>query len=172
MTLKTYDFSEVMARLTDKELAEILITKRDEYQEKALEAAQHEVNKRGLNINKLITTEDISEAVKRKLPPHKQDLKLNVLYKIVTFLFPGYTKYIIHYLWLQLSETILGIYYIIAIIIVLQIFIYVVIKKKGYTALAADFRLWSTNSWIPFGILFVLFPIIKVIYYIWFYGSN
>ncbi len=68
MTLKTYDFSEVMARLTDKELAEILITKRDEYQEKALEAAQHEVNKRGLNINKLITPKIYKKLLKENYP--------------------------------------------------------------------------------------------------------
>jgi hypothetical protein len=37
----TKDFSEVMSQRSDKQLAEILTTKRHEYQEDAIKAAPH-----------------------------------------------------------------------------------------------------------------------------------
>jgi hypothetical protein len=165
----TNDFSDVMARQSDKQLAEILTIKREEYQETAIEAAQNELSKRGLDVNTLISSVEIEEANRKKLPITKEEQKLSLVLKILTFLFPGYTKPALNYLWIQLSDSIYIGFWAIPIIILFQITIYKLLLDKGYITIAANFKQWSSYSWIPFGILYVAMPYLMIAYYFLFY---
>lgn len=55
------EFTEAMAQRSDKELAQILTMYRNDYLPIAIEAAELESKKRGLDITKFVTKKDIED---------------------------------------------------------------------------------------------------------------
>lgn len=51
-------FDEVMSQRTDRQLAEIIVMKKDQYQPEAYEAAKAEFLKRGLDVNSFFNNDD------------------------------------------------------------------------------------------------------------------
>lgn len=52
-------FEEVMSQRTDRQLAEIIVMKKDQYQPEAYEAAKAEFLKRGLDVNSFFNNDDL-----------------------------------------------------------------------------------------------------------------
>ncbi len=153
----TKDFNEIMAQRSDKELAVILTTKRDEYKEDAINAAQVEFDKRDLDVNNLVTVAEMKAVEKAKEPIPKHEQKFNWLHKFFTFFSLGY----IYYIWALISKyvfempilAVLGL----PITIIAQVILFKEFKKKGFDKLALDLKNWALNGWIFYVGLAVLF---------------
>jgi hypothetical protein len=156
------DFSEIIEQRSDKELAEIITIKREEYSMEAFNAAQIEFEKRNLTINNYITIEQIEATKKNKESLPRNEIKFNWVNKFVTFFSLG----IIYYAWDLICKYLLGMPYIaflgVPITILLQVILFDEFKKKGYDKLALDFKNWSLNGWIFYVGLVVLAYILGV----------
>ncbi len=159
----TKDFSEIMSQRSDKELAEILTTKRDDYQADAINAAQAEFDKRNLDVNNFVTVEEIKAVEKAKEPTLDKDKKFNWLHKFLTFFSLG----LIYYIWGIITTYILDMPMLkllgIPLTIVAQIMLFKEFKKKGFDKLASDLKNWSLNGWIFYVGLAVLVYILEVL---------
>ena len=144
----TKDFTEIMAQRSDKELAEILTTKRDEYQADAINAAQVEFDKRDLDVNNFVTLSEMKavEKTKELIPKHEQ--KFNWLHKFFAFFSLGY----IYYIWDLISKYVFEIPILavlgLPITIIAQVVLFKEFKKKGFDKLALDLKNWALNGWI------------------------
>jgi hypothetical protein len=158
------DFSEIMAQRTDKQLAEILMLRHNEYQPEALIAAEAEVKKRQINISALIAGPELAEAEKRKIDPQeKKDQGLNVGFKILTFLLPVILLIAGKFIFITILEMPPFAIVSFPATIILQVFIFRQLKGKGHIKMAADFKSWTLNCWIFFTALFVLQMILQMI---------
>ena len=142
------DFSEIMSKRSDKELADILTTKRDDYEAEAINAAQVEFDKRNLDVNNFVTVAEMKAVEKAKEPIPKHEQKFNWLHKFLTFFSLGY----IHYFWDLTSKYILEIPILeilgLPLTIIAQVLLFKEFKKKGYDRLALDLKNWALNGWI------------------------
>jgi hypothetical protein len=151
----TNNFSEVMSQQTDQQLAAILTTKRHEYQDEAIVAAQAEFDKRMLNLNAFVT-EDQNKTETTLNPDSKEELRLNLLYKILTFILPGPVTAIWGFICTYMLELPVLKSLSLLIVILTQVLIFRKLKANGFTKLALDFKLWTLNSWIFFAFLAVI----------------
>lgn len=152
----TRDFTEVMAQRTDRELAEILTTKRHEYQDEALKAAQAEFEKRKLDVNTYVTVEDMKQAEDALAPTPREERKFNLLHKILTFILPILITMLWGFLCESIPDALLFKALSLPIVIVLQVLIFRKLNSDGYILMALEFKKWTLNSWIFFVALFVL----------------
>ncbi len=159
----TKDFSEVMAQRSDKQLAEILTTKRHEYQEDAINAAQAELEKRNLDVNSFVTVDDMTKVEAELASIPKKDQRLNLLYKILTFMLPGPVTALWGFICNYVLDAPLLKGLSLPIIIVLQVIIFKQLKTNGYDMLAVDFKKWTLNSWIFFVALAIIIFVLESI---------
>jgi hypothetical protein len=157
----TKDFSEVMSQRSDKQLAEILTTKRHEYQDDAIKAAQAEFEKRSLDVNSFVTVDDMQKAEEELAPIPKAELRFNLLHKILTFLLPA----LVTVLWTIICNSMLETPVLkgvsLPLIIGVQVLIFNQLKTNGYDKLSVDFKLWTLNSWIFFAVIFLIIFILE-----------
>jgi hypothetical protein len=159
----TKDFSEVMSQRSDKELAEILTTKRHEYQEDAIKAAQAELEKRNLDVNSFVTVDDMKKIETKLAPVPKVEQKFNLLYKILTFMLPGPVTALWGFICNNVLEAPLLKGLSLPIVIIIQVIIFKQLKTNGYDRLALDFKKWTLNSWIFFVALFIIIFVLESI---------
>lgn len=159
----TKDFTEIMGQRSDKELAEILTTKRDEYKEEAINAALIELDKRNLDVNNFVTVEQMRVAEKAKSPIAKQDKKFNWLHKFFSFFFPGYASFTLRLVITYILEMPYTPIVSVPLTIILQVLIFQEFKKRGYDRFAVDFKNWTLNGWIFFAGLAVLIYLLETI---------
>jgi hypothetical protein len=136
----TTDFTEVMAERSDKQLAEILTVKRNDYQPAAIEAAELEFRKRGLETSTFITEEDIkkSEDLEKPVDPAKENL--HWYFKILTLGFPGLILVICGKIFADSPPLIFS---FVPITIGIQFMIHNLLKEKGFGKIAIAFKNWS-----------------------------
>ena len=83
------EFSRAMSERTDEQLIDIVTRKRDEYQPEALLAADEEFKRRSLTHEVLVEAEQ-NLAVRSAVTEEKANAPLDVPWKILAFLFPGF----------------------------------------------------------------------------------
>lgn len=87
------NFNNIMRNKTDEELVNIVYFLSDQYQCKALEAAQKELLSRNIDAQKIVQLkEDIMEinVVKQR----KSNEPLQTYWKVLTFIFPGILSFV------------------------------------------------------------------------------
>ncbi|MCE9539478.1 MAG: hypothetical protein K8R85_09700 [Bacteroidetes bacterium] len=141
----TTDFTEVMAQRSDKQLAEILTLHRNDYQPSAIEAAELEFKKRGLETSTFITEEEIkkSEEIKQPVDPAKENL--HWYFKILTLGLPSLVWVICQKIFADSPPLI---YSFVPIAIIIQFLIHHFLQEKGFNKIASDFKDWCYYSWI------------------------
>jgi hypothetical protein len=159
----TKDFSEIMAQRSDKELAEILTTKREDYQADAINAAQVEFDKRDLDVNSYVTVEEMKAVEKAKEPIPNEDKKFNWLHKFFTFFSLGYITYFVKIIATYILEMPFLIILSVPITIIVQVILYKEFKKKGFDTLALNLKNWSLNGWIFYAGIAVLVYLLDTI---------
>ena len=82
------DFKEIMTQRSDAELIEILTNKKDEYQSDAIAAAEAELEKRNLSINRMESAKkELNE--KDRIIKENANAPLGLGLKLLTFFVPG-----------------------------------------------------------------------------------
>jgi hypothetical protein len=139
------DFTEVMAERSDKQLAEILTVKRNDYQPAAIEAAELEFKKRGLETSTFITEEDVkkSEELTKPIDPAKENL--HWYFKILTLGLPSLILVICERIFVDTPPLV---YFFIPVTIGIQFMIHYLLQEKGLKKIAIDFKNWCYYSWL------------------------
>jgi hypothetical protein len=137
------DFTKVMAERSDKELAEILTIRRNDYQSTAIDAAELEFKKRGLETSTFITEEDIKKIkdIAKPVDPAKENL--HWYFKILTLGLPGLVLIICK----KIFDPVPSLIYFVPITMGIQFVIHRMLHKKGFTKIAKDFKSWCYYSW-------------------------
>jgi hypothetical protein len=154
------DFTEAMLQRSDKQLAEILTIKRNDYQATAVEAAELEFRKRGLEISTFVTGEDIKrhEELNQPIDPSKENL--HWYFKIGTLALPISVATICQGI---LSTHTPIIFFYLPISIGLQMLIHYTLQQKGFDKIATDFKNWSYYSWTIPILFFILGYVIGMV---------
>lgn len=95
------DLKEIMAQRSDAELIEILTKKQEDYQPEALSAAEAELEKRNLSVEKIESAEQELED-KEKTIKEIANTPLGIGWKLLTFFVPGYN--ILYFILLKAEE--------------------------------------------------------------------
>jgi len=82
------DFTTIMSQRTDAELLKIVKELRNDYQANAVIAAELELQKRNLT-SKQVQAAVHENETKKQIATEKANEKLNVIWKVLTFIFPG-----------------------------------------------------------------------------------
>lgn len=141
-----------MSQRTDLQLAEIVTAKREEYEPSAVQAAEEELQARGLSASSVISACSITEAPsvpREELPLEKQHILLLVLFPLVFMLAWGFV-------FSQLTAfRILG-----KLGLPVLIFCYYAARKwlfdHDYLQRAADFRKWSVYTLYTYIVVLLL----------------
>ena len=152
------DFSESMSQRSDKQIVDILTTKRSEYQPEAIAAAESEADKRKLNVSDFV----LSNATKT-LDLDIKDAKLEWYYKVSTFIFPALLTRFIVFIVKSNPELYLLQLLTIPICIVGQVYIFRKLKAEGFVKKSLEFKKWTINSYIFYFALFILLIILTFI---------
>lgn len=152
-----------MAQRSDKELAIILTTKRDEYQAEAINAAQIEFDKRNLDVNNFVTVEEMRAVEKAREPIPNKDKKFNWLHKFLTFFSLGYITYFVRLIATYILDMPFLVILSVPITIIVQVVLFKEFKKKGFDTLALNLKNWSLNGWIFYTGIFVLVYLLDTI---------
>ncbi len=89
-----FDFEKTMKAATDAELIRIVVTNRDDYQEAAILAAEAELTKRKFSEQKFVTIKS-SIDTENEIKFFKSNAPLELHWKILAFLFPGFIQLIL-----------------------------------------------------------------------------
>ncbi len=135
------DFTHVMSERTDKQLADIVTIKRDEYQPEALLAAEKELEKRNLSAKEFYSDEEV-EKIKGFTVTQIAELKLPWHYKILTVALP----ILIFTVYILLTRRLAISYFFrlapLPLVLLAQYMIHRDIKARGYIRMAVDFKKW------------------------------
>jgi len=143
-----------MSERTDKQLADIVTTKRNEYQPEAILAAEKEIALRKIDLAKFHSENESADYIPEEM--EKEDLPFEWYHKILTVSFPIFI--IILFIWVN---NILGGYKIggplgFAVIIMTHRYIHQRLKENGYLKLAEGFKNWGYYTiWVYLGTLLV-----------------
>lgn len=122
-------FSDAMSRQTDAELLRIVQEERASYQPEAVQAAEHEIEQRGLSYSYKETLQK-ENSIQQQAKEQKALAPLETKWKLCILLFPG-----IGFVTLALSG---------------------LVETRGYTRKASEMRRWILYCWLLYGCLFVL----------------
>ena len=81
-------FASVMAQRSDAELLKIVNESRDDHQPEAIAAAEIELKNRNLSTEQVEIAVQVNET-NHKIETEKSNMKLNGIWKALTFIFPG-----------------------------------------------------------------------------------
>lgn len=151
----TTDFSQVMAERSDKQLAEIVTIKRDEYQIEAIKAAEKEIETRKIDVFSFYTIDQIEE-IKNSAAINKSEMEFRLHHKILTILLPILIIICVSTIFkiIDQSQTlkVLGF----PIILLTHYIIHNRLKETGYIKMAKDFLKWIAYTlYIYIGILLI-----------------
>ena len=152
------DFSESMSQRSDKQIVDILTTKRSEYQPEAIAAAESEADKRKLNVSDFV----LSNAT-NTIDLDIKDTKLEWYYKVSTFIFPALLTRFIVFIVKSNPDLYLLQLLTIPICIVGQVYIFRKLKAEGFVKKSLEFKKWTINSYIFYFALFILLIILTFI---------
>lgn len=155
------DFSEAMSQRSDKQLADILTIKKEEYQPEAVEAAQREFAKRNLNLDDFITAEEVRQQIAELEELPNEEQKLPRPYKILCFLSPILVSIAWAIVCAVISDAPGFKLLSLPLIIFVQVYAARTVREKGYVRMALDMKLVFINSWIFFVVLSVLIFILE-----------
>jgi hypothetical protein len=136
------DYTKVMSQRTDRQLAEILTSKKNDYQPDAIIAAEQEFQKRNLSLDNFpaMTSEEIIE-------PVLEIKSFEWYHKVLTVLMPA----IITRACVFIADNVEGLYLFrglaIVVIIASQYIIYKKLKDNGESSIATEFLKWVTYSY-------------------------
>ena len=149
------DFSESMSTLSDKQLVDILTTKRSEYQQEAIVAAENEVGKRKINIGDFEHSNVINT-----IELVNKDVKLEWYYKVSTLIVPALLTRLIVFIVKSNPELYLLHLLTIPICIIGQVYIFRKLKAEGFERKSSEFKKWTIGAYIFYIALFVLLIIL------------
>jgi len=152
------DFSESMSARSDKQLVDILTTKRSEYQLEVIAAAELEVDKRKINISDF----DLS-IVTKTMELENKDIELEWYYKASTLIFPALLTRFIVFIVKSSPELYLLQLLTIPICIIGQVYIFKKLKAEGFERKSLEFKKWTINSYIFYFALFILLIVLTFI---------
>lgn len=152
------DFSKVMSERTDKQLADIITIKRQDYQADAVVAAEVEFKKRNLNLEDFIVT-GVQDIDNSKIQIDNQ--KFEWYHILLTFIMPA----LITRVFVYIADNNEGLYLFrglaLPFIILVQYITYKTMKKNGNLKFAAQFLKWVTYSYYFYiGLAILIFIIV------------
>jgi hypothetical protein len=140
----TDDFESIMFERSDNQLIEILTTNRNDYQSKAIEAAEKEFSKRGLNIDSFKKKEE-SQILENSNIQHTPSSDFGKKYKLLTLFFPIIVSIIFQIKYQEEDPALILLY--VPFSITAQFLMYNWLLKK-HSIIASDFKKWSYYSWL------------------------
>lgn len=146
-----------MSEKTDKELAIITTIKRHEYENLSLIEADNLIKERNININAYISEDEI-QVYKKSLVPDIASIPLTIFEKILSFISSWLIYFIIRYVLYLVTGIPIDLLSIVSLplTIIFQVYIFRVLKNKGFMKRAADFKNWVLNAYILMASLFLL----------------
>lgn len=139
----TNNFEEIMSEHSDKQLAEILTSGRKDYQERAIEVARVEFEKRGLKLEDFPINIDSPKEI--TINDNETQSSLSLTYKILTLLLPFIVAVLFQ---IQFQSTAPPLTYLnIPFSIIIQLLTHSLLKQKKLDKIALEFKLWCYYSW-------------------------
>jgi hypothetical protein len=149
------DFSQVMSERTNKQLVDIVTTKRDEYQPEALIAAEKELSVRQIDPTTFYYDED--KVTEQPTTIYKEDMPLEKIQILFTVLLPA----IFISAWTLIFQTLTDFQFLKRLGFPAIVLVYYVIHKwlkdNGYQRKASEFMKWTTYS------LFIYIGLIAIV---------
>jgi len=141
----TKDFSQIMTERTDKQLVDIVNSKRDEYQPEALIAAEKELANRQIDPTTFYSDEE-KAAISQTTTIFKEDIPLEKIQILFTVLLPA----IFITAWTLLFQALEDLKFLSRLgfpaIVLVYYLIHKWLKDNGYQKKAKEFMQWTTYT--------------------------
>lgn len=157
------DFTQVMSERTDKQLADILVLNRADYVPEAIEAAEKEFHKRGLDVNTFYNQQQVDE-IKVARETYNENRQFEWYHILITILSPLVVCYAVAFFLGKVSLFMYANFLGLPLIIGIYFLIHYKIKEAGYIRMAEDFKKWITYTLYIYIAFFVVLIILALIF--------